>query len=215
MDDPFQTPPQHATMPSIDEFVVITKKTLISLLLDLPIQELSVRKNILSDDDDSDSATLNFIPELGRALTHAHITPSAPKTSPKKRLYASVNRRHSEPFLPPEPLSPTKPRTPPDKVPHAALAQSPIDVDDSISSLQTQISPTGTQNRVSSRRQQMIKMAKAMMAKADGISPDIGRMLTLTATNLDNTKREPIMPRSVLDSIQWDHPPSLPPSRPW
>ena len=103
MGDPFQTPPQRTAMPSSGEFVVVNKKTLISLLSDLPIQELSVPENMFSDDD---SDTLDFTHELGRALTHAHLTPSAPKTSPEKRLCASVDPRHSEPVPPPEPLSP-------------------------------------------------------------------------------------------------------------
>ena len=93
---------------------------------------------------------------------------------------------------------------PADNAPHGALAQSSID---SISSLQAQVSPTSAQNReehVRWKRQELKKMAKA-----DGISPDMGRMLTLTATKPGHTKTESSVPRHVLDSIQWDHPPNF------
>jgi hypothetical protein len=127
MDDAFQTPPQLATMPSPGDVIPISKKTLISLLLDLPIQELFVRSNMISDSD-SDSATLNFIHELGRALSNARITSSTPKASPKKRLY-SINPRSTASSLQLEQPFATTPRAP------TRLAAS---VDDPLSSLEPQ-----------------------------------------------------------------------------
>src|SRR5271169_1467380 len=127
MDNTFQTPPQLATMPSIGDVIRISKKTLISLLLDLPIQELFVRCNMISHSD-SDSATLNFIHELGRALSNARITSSAPKSSPKKRLY-SINPRPTESSLQLEQPLATRSRAP------TRLAAG---VDDPFSSLEPQ-----------------------------------------------------------------------------
>ena len=198
MDDAFQTPPQLTTMPSIGDDIRISKKTLISLLLDLPIQELFVRSNMISDDD-SDSATLNFIHELGRALSNARITSSTPKVSPKKRLY-SINPRPTESSLQLEQPLATRPRAP------TRLA---ADVDDPLSSLEPQKPmqvPQKHEDYVDSRRQEMIKIANAMKSPAEGISTHMNRILTQTETNLDSTEGA-IIPRSILESIQWDHPP--------
>ncbi len=172
MDDAFQTPPQLATMPSIGDVIRISKKTLISLLLDLPIQELFIRSNMISDDD-SDSATLNFIHELGQALSNAHVTWSTPKTSPKKRLY-SINPRPIESSLQLEQPLGTRPRAP------TRLAAG---VDDPLSSLEPQKAmqdPQKYEDYVDSRRQEMIKIANAMKSPAEGISTHMNRMLTQT-----------------------------------
>lgn len=170
MEDASQTPPQLTTMPSIGDDIRISKKTLISLLLDLPIQELFVRSNMISDDD-SDSATLNFIHELGRALSNARITSSTPKVSPKKRLYR-INPHPTESSLQLEQPLTTRPR---------ALTRLAAGVDDSLSSLEPQKPmqcPQKQEVYVDSRRQEMIKIANAMKSPAEGISTRMNRMLT-------------------------------------
>src|SRR5271167_3739832 len=111
MDDPFSTPPQHqARSASIDDLVRISKKTFISLLNDLPFQELFLQSQFITDDHDN-SALLRFIQELGRALSNVRITSSATRTSPKKFLSATLDRRiPPQQFFSSEEETPTKPR---------------------------------------------------------------------------------------------------------
>jgi hypothetical protein len=153
----------------------------------------------MTSDDDSDSATVNSIHELGRALSNAHITSSTPETSPKERLY-SVNPCPTESSLSLEqPLA----TTPGDPIRLAA------GVNDPLSSLEPQIpmqDPQKHEDFVYWRRQDMIKTAKAMISQAESTSTHMNRWLTQTETNFDSTEGA-IIPRSILESIQWDHPP--------
>jgi hypothetical protein len=198
MDDAFQTPPQLATMPSIGDVIRISKKTLISLLLDLPILEPFVRSNMISESD-SDSATLNFIHELGRALSNARIISSAPKASPKKRLY-SINPCPTESSLQLVQPFATTPRAP---TRLAAGVSYPLSSFEPQKLMQV---PQKQDDYVDSRRQEMIKTANAMKSLAESISTHMNRILTQTETNLDSTEGA-IIRRSILESIQWDHTP--------
>jgi hypothetical protein len=84
-------------------------------------------------------------------------------------------------------------------------------VDDPFSSLKPQKPMQDPQKReddVRLRRRKMIKIANAMKSHAEGISTDMNRMLTQTETNLDSMEGA-IIPRSILESIQWDHPPNF------
>jgi hypothetical protein len=195
MDDAFQTPPRLATMPLIGDVIPISKQTLISLLLDLPIQELFVRSNIINDDD-SDRATLNFIHELGRALSTARITTSAPKASPKKRLYG-INTRPTESA--PQLEAADGPRTPTGLAagihgPSSPEPRKPVQ------------GPRKQARYMDSRRQEVLNTANAMRSLAQGNSTHtVNRMLT-EIDNL-NTTEEPIDQRSILESIKWSEPP--------
>ena len=145
-------------------------------------------------DSDSDSATLNFIHELGRALSNAHITSSAPKASPPKLLY-SIDPRPTESSLQLEQPLATRPR---------AATRLAAGIDDPFSSFEPQNPmqlPQKHEDYVDSRRQEMIKTAKEMRSRAEGMN----RMLTQTETNLESTEAA-VIPRYILESIKWDHP---------
>jgi hypothetical protein len=149
--------------------------------------------------DDSDSATVNSIHELGRALSNARITSSTPETSPKERVY-SVNPHPTESSLPLEQPLATWPQDP---------IQLAAGVDDPFFSLESQKpmqDPKKHEDYVYWRRQDMIKTAKAIISPPEGTSTHMNRMLTQTETKVDS-REGAIIRRSILESIQWDQPP--------
>lgn len=108
MDHSFTTPPQRQTIPvSMQDLLRISKENFISLLNDLPFQELHLQIQFISDDNDN-SAFLRFVQELGRALSNVQIMPHAAKESPKKILSATLDRPIPQ-VLPCEEETSTKP----------------------------------------------------------------------------------------------------------